>query len=298
MGKNIVIGTRGSKLALWQAHRLQSRLKEIGLESELKIIKTKGDLIQNLSFDKIEGKGFFTKEIENALLANEVDVAVHSLKDMPTEHPEGLSLSGLSEREDPSDILILNKDAIDSDRPLSLKKDAIIGTSSARRKAQIKSLAPEIILKDIRGNVPTRLSKLSDGDFDGIILASAGINRLELDISEFKSFRFNPKEFVPAPGQGVMAYQCKTDDIKMRRIIKQIHVKETAQCTNIERSILKLMGGGCHTPLGAFTEIDSRGNYLCTASYAPTSKDTPNRISLSQSTWFELAEKIVDQLKK
>jgi len=295
--KTIIIGTRGSKLALWQAYNLQDKLEAIGQESELKIIKTKGDKIQNLSFDKLEGKGFFTKEIEEELLERSIDIAVHSLKDLPTNHPEGLIIAALSEREDCSDLLIINKDAVDLGEVLSLKKDAIVGTSSVRRKSQILSLANQVTVKDLRGNVPTRIGKLSDQKYDAIILASAGVNRLKIDLSEFKTIRLNPVEFVPAPAQGVIAYQINDQDLELRKLLSKIHQKKVSKATNIERKVLNLMDGGCQMPLGVHCKIDNSGYYHVYAAFSKDLSEDIKRVNISRNTNQNLAEDIVQQLK-
>jgi hydroxymethylbilane synthase len=295
--QTIKIGTRGSKLALWQAHYTQDRLKEIGLESELVIIKTRGDAIQHLSFDKIEGKGFFTKEIEDALLRQEIDLAVHSMKDLPTAQPEGLALTAVSYRANPSDCLIIHPDAV-ADGPLfGLKQGAVVGTSSARRKAQLLDFRPDISLKDIRGNVPTRLEKLSRGDFDAIMLASAGLERLEIDLDGWQVIRFNPREFVPAPAQGVLAFQTRKDDLPLRRHLKKLHRADVAQVTNVERKVLQLAGGGCHMPLGVYCELDPQGNYHVWAARAAEWDSPLSRTHLSSSTTYELAESVLEALK-
>lgn len=292
----IKIGTRGSKLALWQAHNLQDQLHAIDVETELCIIKTRGDQIQHLSFDKIEGKGFFTKEIEDALIAGDIDVAVHSMKDLPTEMPEGLALAGLSTRANPADILIIRKDVVDTSQPLQLKQGAKVGTSSIRRKVQLKHFAKGIETADIRGNVPTRIQKMVDGQCDAIVLASAGVDRLEIDLSEHHVIRFNPKEFVSAPAQGVVAYQCRTSDKDTRRVIAKIHKAETALCTNVERRILQLMDGGCQLPLGAYCHRDASGNYRCYATYSADPSEPLRRAQLSQSTHIGMADRIVEML--
>ena len=162
---------------MWQAHFTQEKLSAIGIESELIIIKTPGDQIQHLSFDKMEGKGFFTKEIEDALLRGEIDLAVHSMKDLPTNAPEGLVISAVSYREDPSDIMLINKNIADKGKVLQLPENASVGTSSSRRKGQLLDIRPDLQLVDIRGNVPTRIQKLEQGDFDAIILASPSVWR-------------------------------------------------------------------------------------------------------------------------
>ena len=289
--RKLIIGTRGSKLALWQAHFTQDILADQGIETELKIIKTRGDQIQHLSFDKIEGKGFFTKEIEDALLNKEVDFAVHSMKDMPTSSPEGLVLTAVSYREDPSDWLIILKSSL-GDGLLKLKENAIVGTSSARRKAQPKHFRPDISLKDIRGNVPTRIEKLKTDGFDAIILAGAGISRLEIDLSEFEVVKFNPKEFIPAPAQGVLVYQTREDDLEVRRILKGIHHSDVSAKTNVERKVLQLLDGGCHLPLGVYCEMDQLGNYHVWAAFSGSENAPMKYVKYSSSTSLGLAETV------
>ncbi|MEC7005756.1 MAG: hydroxymethylbilane synthase, partial [Bacteroidota bacterium] len=179
MTRNIIIGSRGSELALWQANYVKDQLKSIGLSSTIKIIKTKGDQIQHLSFDKIEGKGFFTKEIENELLSNKIDLAVHSLKDLETNQPEGLCIAAVPTRENPADCLLINSKGFDRKQDLNLKDSAVVGTSSARRKNQLLFFREDLQLRDLRGNVPTRVDKLRKGEYDAIVLAKAGLNRLD-----------------------------------------------------------------------------------------------------------------------
>ncbi|MEL7120378.1 MAG: hydroxymethylbilane synthase [Bacteroidota bacterium] len=292
------IGTRGSKLALWQAHFTKDKLEALGIPVELKIIKTKGDKIQHLSFDKIEGKGFFTKEIEDELLGGEIDMAVHSMKDMPTSQPDGLTLTAVSYRENPSDWLLIRKDSATGKGPLKLKAQAVVGTSSARRKAQMLDIRPDISLKDIRGNVPTRINKLREGQFDAILLAAAGIQRLELDLSDLEVFKFDPREMVPAPAQGVLAYQTKVEDLETRKLLQHIHDSEVAELTNIERKVLKLMDGGCHMPLGVYCKKDQLGNYHVWAAKADTWDAKVKRVNISSSTKDGLAEQVFEALKQ
>lgn len=293
----IRIGTRGSELALWQAHHLQRELTEVGVSSELVVLKTKGDQIQHLSFDKIEGKGFFTKEIEDALLNGEVDLAVHSMKDLPTSSPEGLVLAGVSYREDPSDWLLIRPVIMDSQGLFLLPKGAKVGTSSSRRKAQLLDFRPDVQLEDIRGNVPTRINKLREGQFDAIMLAAAGLTRLQLDLSDLYIVKFNPREMVPAPAQGVLAFQTRRDDKDLRRLIQQIHHPDVSAVTNVERKVLQLMGGGCHMPLGVFCERDANGYYHVWAAMAEQWNSPLKRIRHSASTHFELAEAVADLLR-
>ncbi len=296
MKQHIRIGTRGSKLALWQAEYTKAKLEEIGVEVTLQIIKTKGDRIQHLSFDKMEGKGFFTKEIEDALLNGEVDLAVHSMKDMPTKSPEGLVLTAVSYRENPADWLVIRPERLDSGAVLKLPQNAVVGTSSARRKAQMLDFRPDIEIKDIRGNVPTRLRKLQEGQFDAILLAAAGLTRLEMVMDDFEVIRFNPREFVPAPAQGVLCYQTAEDDLETRRTIKALHDTEVAEVINIERKVLALFDGGCQMPLGVYCERDGEGNYHIWAAKAAAWNAPVKRVHLSSSTAFELPEKVVEAL--
>ena len=196
--KKIIIGTRGSDLALWQANNTKDRLAGIGIDAELKIIKTQGDKILNLRLDKLEGKGFFTKELEEELLDGSIDIAVHSHKDLPTTNPEGLIIAAVTEREDPSELLLILKDCVDVSQKLSLKKGAMVGTSSNSRKAQLLALRSDLNIEDLRGNVPTRIQKLRDEDYDAIMLAKAGVNRWNIDLSEFHVEVVDTTALVPA----------------------------------------------------------------------------------------------------
>ncbi len=294
----IKIGTRGSKLALWQANFLKYSLKQQNLDSELNIIKTKGDRIQSLSFDKIEGKGFFTKELEDALLSKEIDLAVHSMKDLTTEQVAGLSITAVSNREDPSDSLIILKESYDSKKTYGLKRSAIVGTSSARRKCQLHNYLPDVVLQDIRGNVPTRLEKLKNDGFDAIVLATAGLNRLEIDLSDFIQIKLNTRDFVPAPAQGVLAYQTRENDLVLRKQLLALHDQHTADITNFERGLLAKFNGGCHLPMGAFCKKDSMGNYHASAMFAKNWQDTPTYAHISQNTTSNLIERMFEELNK
>ena len=293
----IRIGTRGSKLALWQAHFLQRELEALGEASELVIIKTQGDRIQDIGFNKMEGKGFFTKELEDAQLDGRVDLAVHSMKDLPTTQPEGLVLAAVSYREDPTDTLLIRRDVLTPGATLQLPDGARVGTSSARRKSQMRALRPDVELLDLRGNVPTRVEKLRSGDYDAIILATAGLKRLGLAPADVEQIRFSPREFVPAPAQGVLAFQCREADTKLRRLLQRIHHRDVAERTNVERAVLRLLDGGCQLPLGVYCETDEQGNYHVWAAIAESADGSARRIRLSSSTRFELAEMVVDRLK-
>lgn len=297
MPKDIIIGTRGSELALWQANHVKNALEQAGASAKLSIIKTQGDKIQSVSLTKLEGKGFFTKELEDALLAGAIDCAVHSLKDLPTDQVEGLVIAGVTYREDPADWLILRKEAIDTSKILNIKEGADIGTGSVRRKLQLHTIRPDLVAKDIRGNIPTRIAKLRSGEYDGLMLAAAGIRRLDMDLGEFEIIRLHPNEFIPAPGQGVVAIQCRKDDTDLRRIIKNIHHPEVSVCTNIERSVLKQMGGGCHLPLGVHCTKDAAGYYHTNAIFGNEDMTSVRRARYSSSTIAGLADQIVSLLK-
>lgn len=250
--KHVIIGSRGSDLALWQAHFVKSELEQLGCSVELNIIKTKGDKIQNLSFDKLEGKGFFTKEIEDALLTKEIDLAVHSHKDLETNPPEGLIISSVSDRANPADILLINKNSIDNSQKWGLKKGAIVGTSSARRKSQMLKYRSDVVINDLRGNVPTRINKLRQGDYNAILLAKAGVDRLEIDLSEFVEIVLNPAEFVPAPAQGVLGLQIRESDQELNDILQKMNFPDVQKRINLERNVLNLLDGGCQLPLGVY----------------------------------------------
>lgn len=289
------IGTRGSKLALWQAEFTRSELARAGVESELVLIKTQGDVVQHLGFDKLEGKGFFTKEIEDTLLRGEIDLAVHSMKDLPTSQPDGLVISAVSYRDNPADWLIIRRESFSGKEIFKIAKNAVVGTSANRRKAQLLDIRPDVQMKDIRGNVPTRLEKLRSGDFDAIFLAAAGISRLGLDVSEFEVVELNPREFVPAPAQGVLAWQTNRDDTATRLILKNIHHPEVSAVTNVERKALQLMEGGCQLPLGVYCDRDTGGHYHAYAACEIGGR--MRRAQVSSSTSFGVADKLIAQLK-
>ncbi len=250
----IRIGSRGSDLALWQANYVKGILEEKGCEVSISIIQTKGDEFQELGFDKMEGKGFFTKEIENSLLNQEIDLAVHSHKDLETTEPEGLTTAAVSYREDPSELLLINEGSWSEHEVWELKKNAVIGTSSSRRKSQVLALRQDLTIKDLRGNVPTRVEKLKSGAYDAILLAYAGVSRLNLDLGGLKVVKLDPEEFVPAPAQGVLALQIRKNETKLSELLAEINNEEVQQQILIERSILKSMDGGCQLPLGVFND--------------------------------------------
>lgn len=253
----IRIGSRGSDLALWQANHVKYQLEALGHQVEINVIKTQGDKIQHLSFDKLEGKGFFTKEIEEALLNNTVDLAVHSHKDLETNPPKDLIIACVSERENPSDLLLIRRESVDDTQKWQLKANAIVGTSSARRKAQVLHHRPDCVLNELRGNVPTRINKLREGNYDAILLAKAGVDRLQLDLSDFFVVVLDPTEFVPAPAQGVLGLQIREDDQELKAIMAQLNHADVADRIAIERGVLNKLEGGCQLPLGVFCDEEN-----------------------------------------
>ncbi len=292
MERTLIIGTRGSELALWQAHFVKDSLAAIGINAELKIIKTQGDRILNLSFDKLEGKGFFTKELEEELLSGTIDLAVHSHKDLPTENPPGLIIAAVSEREDPSELLLILKDCVDIRQKLSVKYGANVGTSSNRRKAQLLSHRPDLEIHELRGNVPTRINKLRQGDYDAIMLAKAGVHRLEIDLTDFYVEELSPIDLIPAPAQGALAIQIRENDKEIFDALQPLHHHEVAEVLAVERGILKLFGGGCHLPLGVYCRKE--GNlYRVFTSKADEGSEFPDRLFMEANTTIGIEEKVV-----
>jgi hydroxymethylbilane synthase len=243
----LTIGSRGSQLALWQANWIQTRLETMGERCQIEIIKTTGDKITDVALSQVGSKGLFTKEIEEALLAGAIDLAVHSLKDMPTDLPAGLTLAAIPEREDPRDALI--------GRALEdLAPGARVGTGSLRRTAQLRARRPDLQIEDIRGNVDTRLRKLDEGRYDAIVLASAGLRRLGLEhrITEV----FNPSVMCPAVGQGALAVETRDDGGEAFRIAKRLEHAASRIAVTAERAVLGALGGGCQAPIGSHAYID------------------------------------------
>ncbi len=250
--KQLRIGTRASQLALWQANWVQSELEQRYpyLEVTLTKIKTQGDKILDVPLAMVGGKGLFVKEIEEAMLRGEIDVAVHSMKDVPTIFPPGLALRCITEREDPRDIIIL-KPGFRSFR--DLPQGARIGTSSLRRKAQLLHLRPDFQMVDIRGNVETRIRKLTEDDLDGVVLAAAGLNRLGFasQISEY----LPPEISIPAIGQGALGIESRIVDAEVNALIDFFNHPPTAWAVKAERAFLRRLEGGCQVPIGAFGTV-------------------------------------------
>jgi hydroxymethylbilane synthase len=232
----------------------------LGVECAIEIYKTRGDRIQDVAFRKMEGKGFFTKELQDALVENRVDLVVHSLKDLPTEEPEGLEIIALPERGNPADLLIARPDLLERDHahPFGLPAGAILGTSSLRRAAQALASSPDIEVRALRGNVPTRIRKLREGDYDAILLAAAGVQRLGLEIDDLDCVELAPEVMLPAPGQGALAIEARAGDASTEPLAA-LHDPGVARCVEAERRLLELLGGGCHLPLGCLANEDETG---------------------------------------
>ena len=243
----IVIGSRGSQLALWQARHIAGCLEKLGVETRLEIIKTTGDKITDVPLAQVGGKGLFTKEIEDALLAGTIDLAVHSLKDMPTGLPAGLTLAAIPEREDPRDALI--------GRPLAeLGAGSRIGTSSLRRAAQLHALGRGLVTENLRGNVDTRLRKLDEGHYDAIVLAAAGLRRLGW--AERIRELIDVEVMCPAAGQGALAIETREDGGAGHEIARKLDDGATHAAVTAERSLLATLEGGCQVPIGAHAKFD------------------------------------------
>jgi hydroxymethylbilane synthase len=242
------IGSRGSQLALWQANHVSALLRGQGHTVDIQIIKTTGDKITEVALSKVGTKGMFTKEIEEALSAREVDLAVHSLKDVPTELQPEFELAAIMKREDPRDAFISMRF---SDLN-SLPQKARVGTSSLRRQCQLKALRPDLEVLSLRGNVDTRLRKLESGDYDAIILASAGVHRLGL--TQHVRSRIPAEQMCPAAGQGALGIEIRRNDQQMRSVLAFLDDADARATTACERALLLALGGGCQVPIGAFAE--------------------------------------------
>jgi hydroxymethylbilane synthase len=258
MRDHFVIGSRGSKLALWQSEWVKARLAELRPEAEIRIevIKTSGDVMLDVPLAVIGGKGVFTKELEEALLAEKIDLAVHSLKDLPTTLPDNLAITAITEREDARDALILRASGggAKNHSLRDLPQHAVVGTSSLRRQAQLKHLRPDVSIKDLRGNVDTRLRKLDEGGYDAIILASAGLRRLGFD--RRIDAAISHTEMLPAVGQGALGIETRANDPRTAALVSLLeHAPTRAACT-AERALLFALGGGCQVPIAAHAVVE------------------------------------------
>lgn len=259
MKQKIIIGSRGSDLALWQANFIKREIekKNKNVKVEINIIKTKGDKILDVALSKIGDKSLFTKELEIELIGRRIDLAVHSLKDLQTKLPKELKLAVVTKRHDVEDVLIARKKGMTISK---LPDNAKVATGSLRRRSQLLHLRPDLQIFDLRGNVPSRIQKFLDSDWDAIILARAGVERLKLKkhISSFIS----TDEILPAVGQGALGIEIHKENKVVEEIIKSLHHEETYRAVIAERALLKALEGGCQVPIGAFAEVKSGGLYL------------------------------------
>jgi hydroxymethylbilane synthase len=257
--QKLIIGSRGSELALWQANFVKKELekKNKNLSVEIKIINTKGDKILDTALSKIGDKGLFTKELENELLQGMIDIAVHSLKDLQTDIPEGLKLSAVTKRHPVEDVLIARKKGIKIN---NLKEEAVVATGSLRRRSQLLHIRPDIKIEELRGNVPTRIKKFLNSKWDAIILARAGIERLKLN--KYISSIISTDEILPAVGQGALGIEIHEENKFAEAMLRNINDERTFIAVRAERALLKELEGGCQVPIGAYAEVKSTGLYL------------------------------------
>ncbi|EGI72623.1 porphobilinogen deaminase [Pseudoalteromonas distincta] len=256
--KLVRIATRKSALALWQAEFVKAELERFHADVRVELVpmSTQGDIILDTPLAKIGGKGLFVKELEQAMLDGRADIAVHSMKDVPVEFPQGLALHTICEREDPRDAFVSNNFANLS----ALPQGAIVGTSSLRRQCQIKALRPDLDIRDLRGNVNTRLGKLDDGQYDAIILAAAGLIRLEME-SRIADY-IEPEVSLPANGQGAVGIECRIDDEVTKALLAPLEHTQTRIRVNAERSMNRYLEGGCQVPIGAYALVDGEQVHL------------------------------------
>ena len=297
MKASLVIGSRGSKLALTQANLVKRELARLhpSLDLSIETIRTSGD-VKTEPLSVIGGKGVFTKELEEALFDCRIDIAVHSLKDLLTMLPEGLAISAICEREDARDALVIRSDLFKFFSSLStLPKGSVVGTSSTRRIAQLKCLRPELIIKDIRGNVDTRLNKLDSGDYDAVVLAAAGLRRLELEhrISAF----IRPQQMLPAPGQGALAIETRAKDSETISLVAPLDHPATRHACAAERAFLRKLGGGCQFPIAAYGVVHEKRLNLQGLVADPDGKEVlKDRISGSPDQAEQLGCLLADRL--
>ena len=281
---NIIIGSRGSKLALIYAESVRAKIKEVFFKNiEIKKIITSGDENQKERLSNLGGKGLFSRKIENELIENKIDIAVHALKDMPSIETNGLNTNYFLKRNSPNEVLISNGNI----KFKHLKPNSVVGTSSYRREYQLKNKRSDLIYKLIRGNVDTRIKKLEEGNYDAIILSKAGINKLNLNnkITE----EFNIDEVIPCAGQGIIAIQCRENDIEMKELLENINDNETRILANTEREVLKILEGDCDTAIGAFSNIDGDKISLTTELF---SVDGKQRYFMKESKNINLAKEL------
>jgi hydroxymethylbilane synthase len=291
--RKIIVGSRRSKLALTQTNWVIDQLKAIdpSYEFEVKEIVTKGDQILDVTLSKVGGKGLFVKEIEQAMLDKEIDMAVHSMKDMPAVLPEGLTIGCIPEREDHRDAFISKNHVALKDLP----SGAIVGTSSLRRGAQILSVRPDLEIKWIRGNIDTRLSKLKNEDYDAIILAAAGLSRMGWTSDVVTEF-LDPDLCLPAVGQGALSIECRQDDEELLELLNRFSDEETTQTVTAERAFLHKMEGGCQVPIAGYAEVKDNGEVALTGLVASPDGRTIYKEYMTGSNPQTVGEKVAESL--
>ena len=291
--KKIIIGSRGSKLALIYAERAQAKISEFFSEVEIKKITTTGDINQKDRLSEIGGKGLFSKQIENELLGEKIDIAVHALKDMPSSETDGLLTNCFLKRNDAREVLISNSNNLIKD----LKPNSTVGTSSLRREFQLKKIRSDLNYKLIRGNVDTRIKKLNEKLYDAIILSYAGIHSLNLD--EKISQIFSTKEIIPSVGQGVVALQCRKNDSEIIKLLDNINHKPTNNCVVAERQFLKVLEGDCETAVGAIANLENENINLEAELFSIDGKQRfYHKASKNINLSLELGKEVGEILKK
>ncbi len=305
--RKIIVGSRRSKLAITQTNWVIEQLKKSGMpfEFEVKEIVTKGDIILDVTLSKVGGKGLFVKEIEQAMLDKEIDIAVHSMKDMPSELPEGLEIGCTPKRVDPRDALISEKYSSLRELPAG----AIVGTSSLRRAAQLLNRRPDLTIKSIRGNIDTRLNKLKSGEFDAIILAAAGLERMGWSTDVVTEY-LDIDLCLPAVGQGSLAIECRSEDLEVKELLATLNDAYTFDTVTAERSFLNTLEGGCQVPIAAFATMDENQELSLTGLVADpegklvlkemkSGKD-PHRVGVELAEDLKIlgAKTILDAVKK
>jgi hydroxymethylbilane synthase len=292
--KRLVIATRRSRLALWQAEHVKRRLEELhrGLEVALLPLSTRGDELLDARLDEAGGKGLFVKELENAMAAGRADLAVHSMKDVPADLPREFVLAAISSREDPRDALVSSRYADFTGMPAG----AVVGTSSLRREAQIAARNPGVQIRLLRGNVETRLAKLDRGEYDAIVLAVAGLARLGLDARI--RLRIAVEEILPAPGQGALGIECLAEKAEVLALVAPLADAHTSACVRAERAVSRALGGSCTIPLGAYAEMSARDLRLRALVASPDGKRTARADCTGPATNPEaLGARAADELR-
>lgn len=289
----IRIATRKSPLALWQAHYVKDALQAAhpGLDVELVTFVTKGDVILDTPLAKVGGKGLFVKELEVAMLDGRADLAVHSMKDVPVDFPEGLGLVTICERADPRDAFVSNHYSSLAQLP----QGAVVGTCSLRRQCQLKAQRPDLVIKDLRGNVGTRLSKLDAGEYDAIILAAAGLQRLELE-QRIASY-IEPEQSLPAVGQGAVGIECRLDDNELHQLLAPLHHQDTADRVLCERAMNNTLQGGCQVPIGSYSQLEGEQIWLRALVGEPDGSEiVRGEIRGDRSAGEQLGQQLAEQL--